>query len=205
MHPIALCSNHFAVAYSAKSKTPLVVIERLNRHQINDAKGEQRTNQFYPDPRLPRNARADLSDFKGSGLDRGHNSPAANQPDQISMSQSFALSNMVPQDPTHNQKIWNKVEQDVRKFAGRAEGNVYVYTGPLFKGSIETIGDNRVWVPSHLFKLVYDERSQRAWAYVLPNAADARIDRPMDYASFVKTTGLDLLAGLSVSGSVGAR
>ena len=146
--PIALCSNHFAVVYSAKSKTPLVVVERLNRHRISDAKGEQRTNQFYPDPRLPENARAYLSDFKGSGMDRGHNSPAANQPDPVSMSQSFALSNMVAQDPTHNQKIWNKIEQDVRKFAGRADGDVYVYTGPLFKGSIKTIGHNRVWVPT---------------------------------------------------------
>lgn len=205
MQPVALCSNHFAVIYSARSKTPLVVVERLSGHQVSDAKGEQRTNQFFPDPRLPQHARAELSDYKGSGLDRGHNAPAADQPDQISMGQSFALSNMVPQDPTHNQKIWSKVEQDVRKFASRAGGHVYVYTGPLFQEGHHTIGASRVWVPTHLYKLVYDETSRRAWAYVLPNAADVRVERPVDYRTFVKMTGLPLLANLPVVGSVGGR
>ena len=79
---------------------------------------------------------------------------------------------------------------------------MFVYTGPLFKGSIETIGDNRVWVPSHLFKLVYDQSSRRAWAYILPNNDQARIDKPMAYAEFAKATGLRLLEGLPVSGTV---
>ena len=117
------------------------------------------------------------------------------------MAQSFALSNMVPQDPTNNRKIWSKVESDVRKFAKRADGNVFVFTGPLFDTGHTTIGDNKVWVPTRLFKLVYDASSKRAWAYVLPNA-ETRIERPMDYETFVKTTGLDLLENLPVSGSV---
>lgn len=70
--PVALCSNQFAVLYSGLSKTPLVTFERLNRAQIADAKDEQRTDQFFPDPRLPRGARAELEDYRGSGLDRGH-------------------------------------------------------------------------------------------------------------------------------------
>ncbi len=64
------------------------------------------------------------------------------------------------------------------------------------------MGSNAVWVPSHLFKLVYDEAGQRAWAYVLPNRADAQITRPMDYASFVQRTRWSLLDGLPVTGSL---
>jgi endonuclease G len=90
----------------------------------------------------------------------------------------------------------------VRKFAKRAGGDVYVFTGPLFDAGYSTIGDNRVWVPTRLFKLVYDASSQRAWAYVLPNA-ETRIQKPMDYDTFVKSTGLKLLGNLPVSGSVG--
>ena len=71
----------------------------------------------------------------------------------------------------------------------------------LFDPGHTTIGDNKVWVPTRLFKLVYDDSSKRAWAYVLPNA-EARIERPMDYATFVKTTGLNLLDNLPVYGSV---
>ena len=202
MRPFPLCSNEFAVMYSGKSKTPLVVVEKLNRQRLNEASGEKRTNQFYPDPRLPKWARAELDDYRGQGVDRGHQSPAADQTNPLSMAQSFALSNMVPQDPTHNREPWNKIEQDVRKFAKRATGNVFVYTGPLFAKGFATIGEGRVWVPTHLYKLVYDEDSRRAWAYVLPNTADAQVERPMDYADFVKVTGLDLLAQIPVNGSV---
>ena len=193
--PAALCSNHFAVLYSGLSKTPLVTFERLSRAQIDDARDEQRTEQFFPDPRLPRGARAELEDYRGSGQDRGHLAPAGDQPDAESMAQSFALSNMVPQDPTNNRKIWSKIEKDVRKFVRRAQGDVYVFSGPIFNEPRRTIGPNRVWVPSHLFKLVYDEASGRSWAYILPNTADARIEAPMDYASFVKATGWNLLTG----------
>ncbi len=204
MKPMALCSDNFAVLYSQTSKTPLVVVERLNAAQLKDAKGEERTNQFYADPRIPKGARAELSDYRSQhpAVDRGHQSPAADAPNANAMAQSFALSNMVPQDPTNNRKIWSKVEADVRKFAVRAGGNVFVFTGPLFDAGYSTVGDNKVWVPTRLFKLVYDASSKRAWAYVLPNA-EIRIQKPMDYDTFVKTTGLKLLGNLPVTGSVG--
>jgi DNA/RNA endonuclease G (NUC1) len=204
MKPMALCSDNFAVLYSQTSRTPLLVVERLNAAQLRDAKGEERTNQFYPDPRIPKSGRAELSDYRSQhpAVDRGHQSPAADAPSPNAMAQSFALSNMVPQDPTNNRKIWSKVEADVRKFAKRADGNVFVFTGPLFDDGHGTIGANKVWVPTRLFKLVYDTSSQRAWAYVLPNA-ETRIQKPMDYDTFVKSTGLKLLGNLPVSGSVG--
>jgi endonuclease G len=74
MKPLALCSDNFAVLYSQTSKTPLVVVERLNAAQLQDAKGEERTNQFYPDPRIPKSGRAELSDYRSQhpAVDRGH-------------------------------------------------------------------------------------------------------------------------------------
>ena len=198
MRPLALCSDNFAVLYSQTSKTPLVVVERLNAEQLQDAKGEERTNLFYPDPRIPKDGRAELSDYHSQhpAFDRGHQSPAADAPNAHAMAQSFALSNMVPQDPTNNRKIWSKLEGDVRKYAKRAGGNVFVYTGPLFESGAHTIGRNQVWVPSHLYKLVFDEQQQRAWAWVLPNDASATLGPPMSYASFVKRTGRNFLPQL---------
>ena len=74
MQPLALCSDNFAVLYSMTSRTPLMVAERLNAAQLRDAKGEQRTNDFYPDPRIPKEGRAELADFSKQmpGVDRGH-------------------------------------------------------------------------------------------------------------------------------------
>lgn len=202
MKPMALCSDSFAVIYSQASRTPLVVVERLDAAKVRDAKGEERTNQFYPDPRIPKSGRAELSDYRGAGFDRGHQSPAGDSPNARSMAQSFALSNMVPQSSRNNRGAWSRIESDVRKFAQRSGGSVYVFTGPIFDPGYTTIGDNKVWVPTRLFKLVYDASSKRAWAYVLPNA-DTRVERPMDYAAFVKTTGLNLLGDLPVTGTAG--
>ena len=191
--PVALCSNRFAVLYSGATKTPMVAVERLNAAQLADAVDEQRTDEFYADPRLPRGARAELSDYAGTGMDRGHIVPAGDQPDRESMAQSFALSNIVPQDPFNNRKVWSKIESDTRKYVRRAQGNVFVFSGPLFLGPERRVGANRVMVPSHLFKLVYDESSGRAWAHILANTAEARIEAPMDYSSFVRQTGWRLL------------
>jgi endonuclease G, mitochondrial len=200
--PLALCADAFAVLYSGLTKTPMVVVEKLNRSRLQQAAGLERTDQFYADTRVPAPWRAGLLDYQGSGFDRGHLAAAANQPSAQAMAQSFALSNMVPQDPTHNRKLWSKLEADTRKYVLRAAGNVYVFTGALHEGQTQTVGRSAVWIPSHLFKLVYDEAQQRAWAHVLPNRADAAITRPMDYASFVQRTQWALLDGLPVKGSL---
>lgn len=76
-----------------------------------------------------------------------------------------------------------------------------MYSGPIFDAGHDTVGKNKVWKPTRLFKLVYDEASGRAWAYVLPNA-ESRVERPIDYATFVKTTGLNLLEGQRVTGTI---
>ena len=192
--PTALCFNHFAVLYSGLTKTPLVVVERLGREQMAQALDEMRTDEFYADPRLPRASRAELDDFRSGGFDRGHMAPAGDQPDQISMAQSFALSNIIPQDSFNNRKTWSKIESDVRKFVRRSQGSVYVFSGPVFRGEQRTVGRGRVWVPSHLFKLVYDEASGRSWGYILANTAEARVEAPMGYEAFVRETGWSLLA-----------
>lgn len=205
LRPLSLCSDQFAVLYSQTSKTPLIVVERLTSVQLRQARQQERTNAFFPDPRIPASSRAELADFKDqSGIDRGHQAPAGDAGSERAMAQSFALSNMVAQDSNNNRGPWNTVESDVRKFVLRARGNVFVYTGPLFLGDHAngnvTIGRS-VWVPSHLFKLVYDEASGRSWAYILPNAASS-VERPVDYATFVARTGWRVLDGLSVTGSL---
>ena len=186
--PHALCASNYAVIYSGLTKTPLLVVERLSRAQLSDALDESRTDEFFHDPRVPKDERAELSDYVGTGFDRGHMAPAADMPNQAAMAQSFALTNMVPQDPHNNRKVWSKVESDTRKYARRASGDVFVFTGPLFKGQARTIGRNKVWVPTDLFKLVYDASNQRSWAHLLPNTAEARVGQPVDYATFVRET-----------------
>lgn len=187
-----LCSNSFAVLYSGLSKTPLLVVERLTRDSVIAAQGQERTDNFYADPRIPKSERAEVKDFDGP-MDRGHLSPAANQVDEEGMAQSFALSNTVLQAERNNRVTWRKLETATRKYAKRAKGAVYVFSGPLFNGEPRTVGKNRVWVPSHLFKLVYDESSGRSWAHVLANTNEAVIEPPIDLQEFERVSGWKLL------------
>ncbi|WP_414080212.1 MULTISPECIES: DNA/RNA non-specific endonuclease [Variovorax] len=192
-----LCYEAFAILHSGASKTPVFVAERLTRASIEDA-NEKRTNKFFADARLPRSERAELSDYKGSGYARGHMAPAGDMPNPTAMAQSFSLANMVPQNPTQNSGAWSKIEQDTRRYVPRAKGNVFVITGPVFGPQSQMVGANRVRVPTHLFKLVYDERTGKAWAHWQPNSEDARAGRPISYGELTQRVGMELLPGVEV-------
>jgi endonuclease G len=191
--PRALCFNSFAILHSGKTHTPIFVAEKLNREVLLEARDNQRTDAFYEEARLPGADRAGLEDYKNSGFDRGHMAPAGDMATSEAMAQSFSLANIVPQDPVNNRKAWAGIEKATRKYVMRASGDVYVITGPVFDGIVPTIGDNRVWVPQHLFKLVYDPATHQAWAHWLDNTATARADKPISYEELVARTGIRFL------------
>lgn len=192
-----LCYDAFAVLHSGRSKTPVYVAERLSRAQLMDARDEKRTDQFFADARLPRAERADLADYKGSGYDRGHLAPAGDQPTAQAMAQSFSLANMTPQAPKNNREAWSAIESATRKYVMRAKGDVYVISGPVFGDRPATIGQGRVWVPDHYFKLVYDKTTNRAWAHWIANTNEAHPGKPISYSELVKRTGIEFLPGVS--------
>ncbi len=113
--------------------------EHVIQHQRNHA---GRTDSFRPDDRLPHDQRAELSDYKRSGYDRGHMAPDADSWDAESEYDTFVLSNMVPQAPDNNRELHAHIEGAVRHLA-KQEGELYVYTGPVFQGNTQYL-DRRV-------------------------------------------------------------
>ncbi len=188
-----LCFSSFAILHSGQAKTPVFVAERLNRRSLEQAQGVQRTDKFYADARLPKAERAELGDYRGSGYSRGHMAPAANMATPDAMAQSFSLANMVPQDQRHNGGAWSSIEQDTRKYAMRATGDVYVFTGPVYASRPKTIGAGQVAVPSQIFKVVYDASTGRSWVHWQANHPDTKAGPPISYDEFVQRTGLHLL------------
>jgi endonuclease G len=184
-----LCFDGFAIYYSPQDKKPIYAIEKLHHKQFLAAH-PRRTNQFYEEARLPFAERAQLSDYRGSGYDRGHNAPAGDMHTDQSMAQSFSLANMMPQARQNNQGIWSKnVEEPTRQYIKRASGDVYVYTGSVGKSG--SIGSGRVTIPSHLFKLVYDPNKNLAWAYWVENTNEATMSPPISYEELLQKTGID--------------
>jgi endonuclease G len=128
-----------------------------------------------------------------------HMAPAGDMPTAKAMAQSFSLANMVPQAPEHNRGTWAKsVEMATRKYVARADGDVYVITGPVFEPNIAdspSIGTGHVHVPKYL-KLVYDQSKNRAWAYWQLNDDATRGSKPISYTELVKRTGIEFLPGV---------
>lgn len=182
----ALCFTSFAVMHSGVTKTPVYVVQRMSAKTVAKAKGEERRNRFYEEGRLPKDERATLADYEGRQYDRGHMAPAGDMPDPSSMAQSFSLANMVPQAPSINRGPWKKIELDTRKYVSRAEGYVYVYTGPIYSG--EPVKAGNVLVPTSTFKLVFDQMTGKSWAFVVHNTAGAKIERPITHDELVKLT-----------------
>lgn len=177
-----LCFTNYAILYSGTTKKPVIAIERL-RYGVPLTKGGERTEDFHAEiDRLPLSEQSTLESYRGSGYDRGHNAPAGNVPDNDPnsrmMSETFSLANMMPQDQTLNRGVWAKsVEAATRKFAerNRGPGDVFVFTGSSGQLGLIGRGQHSVVVPAYVWKLVYDETGNRAWAYWLENNAKARV------------------------------
>lgn len=125
-------------------------------------KNVPRSDDFRPDPDLPKDQRSELSDYKNSGYDRGHLAPAEDmRRDKQTESESFYLSNMAPQiGAGFNRGIWKQLETKVRKWAKQRK-NIYVMAGPIYeKSGYKTIGKNKVAVPTHFYKNLKNFLSQ---------------------------------------------
>ncbi len=161
-----LCFNHYAVGYSPRTLTPLWSAEKLTGADVERGWSLHRTDDFHAEPALLGSPRAELSDYRHSGYDRGHMTPSADMPDAASQDESFSLANVVPQDRDNNRFIWADIEQTVRRIA-RANGTIYVVTGPIISSAPVRL-QARVAVPVALYKAVYVP-GQGAAAYISSN------------------------------------
>jgi len=177
------CHSNMALEHSRQSKTSFWVAEKLTASNLEKIE-YKRTDDFRPDPTLSKNGRAELSDYSGSGWDRGHLAPAADFRHSLKgMSQSFYLSNMVPQDPSNNRGVWAKLEENVRHWT-KQRGTLFVWTGPVYeqgkplgwlpylKSNEKKNKINRVAIPTHLYKIIVDPERLEMIAFVIPNTSD---------------------------------
>lgn len=195
-----LCRLGYIVGYSYKTKQPIWVAYRLTGQSVS--KKIKRHDEFQPDPAVPEKYRAELSDYRKSGYDRGHLAPyAAMDFSKVSAEQSFYLSNMSPQKAGLNRQGWEQLEKDVRFWAGYKK-EIYVYTGPIFKNSKshKTIGKNKILVPEYFFKIIYAPITNEAIAFVMPNSRVKKQDVAkyrVSIANIEQRTGLQFLTTLS--------
>lgn len=185
----ALCYEQFAVLHSGVVRTPLWSAEHLTRDEVESAEQLKRRNSFHHEARLPPDDRAELADYTRSGYDRGHMSPSGDMATPHARYQSFSLANMIPQNPCNNEVLWEGIESAVRDLAS-AEGEIYVVTGPIYEGTDIPFLNDRVGVPSRIYKAVYDPVRRAAAAYVTPNA-DGMEWQAISINQLAQITGID--------------
>ncbi|MBR6347846.1 MAG: DNA/RNA non-specific endonuclease [Spirochaetales bacterium] len=188
----------YTLSYSEEHEQPLWVAYLLTADEVF-AGLEDRNDNFREDPAVPTGS-ATLSDYRGSGYDRGHLCPAADQSwSAAAMDDSFYLSNMSPQTHAFNAGIWLNLESAIRTFAAQNQ-EICVVTGPvLTDGPYKTIGANKVSVPLRFYKVVLDYygTEKKAIGFVMAQDDKGSLRNfAMSVDDVEKITGLDFFPSL---------
>ncbi len=213
-HELRIFEN-YSICYRESYEQAEWSAYRLDESQL--VKNASRSNDFRPDPKISTGS-ASLADYKASGYDRGHLSPAADfSYSQNAMSETFYMSNMSPQKGSFNRGIWKDLEAQVRDWAKKF-GRVYVVSGPILEKpaeSYDSIGQNKVSVPEYYYKVILaplyedendrsskeDSKSLAAVGFILPNQKcdDSFFNYAVSIDEVEKRTGLDFFEKLEDS------
>ena len=190
-----LCREGYAAGYNYDTKVSDWVSYRMT---AASAQGQvPRKDAFAEDKEVPVQFRATLSDYKGSGYDRGHQAPAADMRSTANtMKQSFLLTNMTPQLPALNQGLAHPGGEDpavghhLQERAGDHRPHLHPPDGAIGNG---------VTVPHAYYRVVMDLAGKRAIAFILPQE-NVSASRLADYVVTVdeveEQTGLDFFTEL---------
>lgn len=201
----------YVVSYNGSRKIPNWVSWELNNSYLG---AESRTDNYRPDDTFPgTEPQAALSDYSGSGYDRGHMCPSADRTlDKTSNDATFYLTNMIPQAANNNQGPWNNLENYTRGLLTGGK-EIFIISGGIVTGSSKTVG-NGLYVPDSTFKVIVVldavgqgassvTTSTRVIAVIMPND-NALISKTADWKTFRVSvdsieaqTGLDFLSDVS--------
>lgn len=156
------------ISFNPEMHIPNYVVWELTRDEANG--DMSRSDDFRPDPDVE--GCAQLSDYRGSGYQRGHMMPAADAKfDSDAMSESFLLTNMCPQVGALNHGAWKSLEEKCRNWAD-IDSAIIIVTGPILTDRItDYIGESQVAVPQRFFKVVLSPFADppRAIGFIMPN------------------------------------
>ena len=190
--------TYFTLSYSETNRQAEWVAYNLTPESINGP--QERTDNFRIDPKV-RNNPVGSGDYSGSGYDRGHLCPAGDMKLNLtSMSETFYMSNMSPQNPSFNRGIWETLESRVRTWALEKDG-VYVVTGPILKNICGTIKNGTISVPCSYYKIVFKDNGNEKIAIALILSNQGSSSSLKSFATSIDNiealTGIDFFSSLS--------
>ena len=164
---VVLKHTNYTSHYSKSKKYPVMVEWWVTRAKVGCSTPMARKDNFKPDPLLPKETNLG-ADYVGSGTDRGHMMPAAENLCQTAeiQNESFYYSNMAAQYHSLNAGDWKSVETMEREWA-KKDDSVHVWCGNI--GVAKTIGEGKVAVPKQCWKVLYFVKTKEWMAFLFDN------------------------------------
>lgn len=158
----------YTLSYSDKNEQSEWVAYELKKEQLSYSNFER--PYFIDDPEVESGS-ANWKNYIRSGYDRGHLCPAGDRRFSLkAFNETFYTSNISPQKNDFNAGIWNRLEQKTRYWARKYDG-LYVVTGGVLQGELESIGKEDVSVPKYFYKILIDNSrgEYKAVAFLMPH------------------------------------
>jgi len=170
-------NSAYMVGYSDLKGNPLWVVYKLTPADEN-APHLKRPDGFYADWRNL--GLINSNDYTNSGYDRGHMAPnhaIALLYGKEAQYETFLMTNITPQKPSLNQKLWEHLEaMELDAFAPKFK-TLWVYTGPLFDQKITRLKSSYfVEIPDAFYKIyvgIEECGEIKSLAFILPQNAKA--------------------------------
>lgn len=165
---VTIKHTNYTTIFSKSKKYPVEVEWWITKAKVGCPTPLARKDNFKPDPQLPVETNI-ADDYKGSGTDRGHNMPAAENQCQTQdvQDECFYFSNMTAQYHSLNAGDWKSVEVLERQLAIDND-SVHVWCGSV--GEAKRIGS--VAVPTQCWKVIYVKKNNEYLAYIFDNTTD---------------------------------
>ena len=208
----ALRNKAYIVGYSEERRDPLWSAYRVIRVE-GEVHEDRPKGNFLTDERT--RARVTHNDFTGSGYDRGHMTPnfaIGTRYGPEAQLETFLLSNICPQAPALNQKVWEHLEKMEIDYSNQL-GEVWVVDGPVFgdlNGGTTSKLRSGVSVPSAFYKIVVEAHAgtPRVFSVIMPQTVKGT-ESPRQFLTSVgeieKETGLEFLWTLDAATQKGLK
>jgi len=189
---VVLKHTNYTSTFSISKKYPVMVEWWVTKSMVSCPQPLKRKDNFKPDPKLL--IHTDIAkDYVGSGLDRGHMMPAADNLCQTQKVQDecFYFSNMAPQYHSLNAGDWKSLETLTREEA-KLKDSIHVWAGNI--GEVKKIG--RVSVPKYCWKVIYIKKENKWSAYLFENNTskpDGIKNNEVTVLEITKLTGIKFL------------
>lgn len=162
---VVLKHNNYTSTFSISKKYPVMVEWWVTKSMVTCTTPLKRKDNFKPDPLSPIHTNI-AKDYVGSGFDRGHMMPAADNlcQTQLIQDESFYFSNMSAQYHRLNAGDWKSLETFTRD-ESKTKDSIHVWAGNV--GEVKKIGS--VSVPKYCWKVIHLKKENKWIAYLFEN------------------------------------